>query len=63
MSHRRDKKPQAGTKEQQIAEMQEQLAQALAAIEKLKKQNELLRVEIEGLKRAGKRQATPFARQ
>jgi transposase len=62
MSHRRDKKPQAGTKEQQIAEMQEQLAQALAAIEKLKKQNELLRVEIEGLKRAGKRQATPFAR-
>jgi hypothetical protein len=40
MSHRRDKKPQAGTKEQQIAEMQEQLTQALAVIEKLKKQNE-----------------------
>ncbi len=62
MSHRRDKEPQAGTKEQQIAEMQEQLTQALAAIEKLKKQNELLRVEIEELKRAGKRQATPFVR-
>jgi transposase len=62
MSHRRDKKPQAGTKEQQIAEMQEQLTQALAVIEKLKKQNELLRAEIEELKRAGKRQATPFAR-
>ena len=62
MSHRRDKKPQAGTKGQQNAELQEQLTQALAAIEKLKKQNELLRAEIEELKRAGKRQATPFAR-
>ncbi len=34
----------------------------MVAIEKLKKQNELLHMEIEELKRAGKRQATPFAR-
>jgi len=38
------------------------LAQALATIQKLQKQVELLQAEVEELKRAGKRQATPFAR-
>jgi transposase len=49
-------------KDQEIAELKGQLAQALATIEKLQKQVELLQAEVEELKRAGKRQATPFAR-
>ncbi len=49
-------------KDQEIAELKQQLAQALAIIEKLQKQVELLRAEVEELRRAGKRQATPFAR-
>ena len=49
-------------KDQEIAELKEQLAQALATIQKLQKQVELLQTEVEELKRAGKRQATPFAR-
>jgi transposase len=62
MSHKRNKPTQPSTKDQRIAELEEQLLQALKGIEKLKKQNELLQAEVEGLKRAGKRQATPFAR-
>jgi transposase len=62
MSHRKNKSTPATTKEKEIAELKEQLARALVAIEKLQKQNELLRVENEDLKRLGKRQATPFAR-
>jgi transposase len=62
MSHKRNKPSQPSTKEQRITELEEQLIQALKAIEKLKKQNELLQVQNEDLKRAGKRQAAPFAR-
>jgi len=62
MSHKRIKNPQPSTKDQRIAELEEQLIQALKAIEKLRKQNELLHTEVEELKRAGKRQAAPFAR-
>jgi transposase len=62
MSHKRNKPTQPSTKEQRIAELEEQLTRALAAIEKLKKQNELLHAENEELRRAGKRQAAPFAR-
>jgi transposase len=62
MSHKRIKNPQPRTKDQRIAELEEQLIQALKSIEKLRKQNELLHTEIEELKRAGKRQAAPFAR-
>lgn len=49
-------------KDQEIAELKQQLAQALATIQKLQKQVEHLQAEVEELKRAGKRQATPFAR-
>jgi hypothetical protein len=49
-------------KDQEIAELKQQLAQALATIQDLQKQVERLQVEVEELKRAGKRQATPFAR-
>ena len=62
MSHKRNQNPQPSTKDQRIAELEEQLIQALKAIEKLRKQNELLHTEVEELKRAGKRQAAPFAR-
>lgn len=43
------------TKDERIAELEKQLARALAVIEKLQK-------EVDELKRAGKRQAAPFAR-
>lgn len=49
-------------KDQEIGELKQQLAQALATIQKLQKQVELLQAEVEELRRAGKRQATPFAR-
>jgi transposase len=62
MSHKRIKNPQPSTKDQRMAELEEQLIQALKLIEKLKKQNDLLHSEVEELKRAGKRQAAPFAR-
>lgn len=48
-------------KDQEIGELKQQLAQALATIQKLQKQVERLQAEVEELKRAGKRQATPFA--
>ncbi len=62
VSKRRNKKPVPDTKDKRIAELEEQLAQALAIIQKLQRQVELLQVEVEELRRAGKRQATPFAR-
>ena len=62
MSQKRNKPSRPSTKDQRIAELEEQLIQALRAIEKLKKQTELLKAENEELKRAGKRQAAPFAR-
>ena len=62
MNHKRNKPSQPSTKDQRIAELEEKLIQALRAIEKLKKQTELLQAEVEELKRAGKRQAVPFAR-
>jgi transposase len=62
MSHKRNKPTQPSTKDQRIAELEDKLIQALKAIETLKKQTELLQMEVEELKRAGKRQAAPFAR-
>ena len=55
MSRKRNPNKLPNTKDQRIAELEKQLAQALALIEKLQK-------EVEELKRAGKRQAAPFAR-
>lgn len=60
MSRKRNKKQLPNhqlskTKDEQIAELEKQLAQALALIQKLQ-------TEVEELKRAGKRQAAPFAR-
>jgi transposase len=62
MSHRRNKNTQPSTKDQQIAELVEQLARAQTLIQKMEKQLERLQAENEELKRAGKRQAAPFAR-
>lgn len=60
MSRKRKSNPQTNaellkTKDERIAELEKQLARALALIEKLQQ-------EVEELKRAGKRQAAPFAR-
>ena len=55
MSRKRNKNKLPNPKEERIAELEKQLARALATIEKLQK-------EVEELKRAGKRQAAPFAR-
>jgi transposase len=62
MSHKRNRNAPSLSKDQRIAELEQQLSQALATIEKLQKLVELLRVEVEELERAGKRQATPFGR-
>ncbi len=62
MSKRRNKATGSDSKDKRIAELEQQLARALATIQKLQKQVELLQAEVEELKRAGKRQATPFAR-
>lgn len=62
MSKRRNKNKLPDPKDKRIAELEQQLARALATIEKLEKQVQLLQTEVEELKRAGKRQATPFAR-
>ena len=66
---KRRKHPQTNTKDQRIAELEEQLAQALLIIQKQQKQserlqqvNQQLRERVEELERAGKRQAAPFAR-
>ncbi len=60
MRHKKNHLPDP--KEQEIAELKQQLAQALATIQKLRQQVERLQAEVEELKRAAKRQATPFAR-
>ena len=62
MSHKRNKPSQPSMKDQQIAELEDQLVRAQALIQKMEKQIEFLKTEVEELKRAGKRQATPFAR-
>jgi transposase len=65
MRKQRKKDALPESKDQRIAELEEQLAQALATIQqlqKLQKEVERLQAEVEELKRAGKRQAAPFAR-
>jgi transposase len=65
MRKRRKKNTQPDSKDQRIAELEEQLSQALATIQKLQKlekEVERLQARVEELERAGKRQATPFAR-
>lgn len=62
MSGRRNKNKLPNTKDQQIAELKEQLAKSLETIQRLQKEVERLRADVEELKRAGKRQAAPFAR-
>jgi len=62
MSHKRNKAPQASSKDQRIADLEQKLSQVVALNERLQKQVALLQAEIEELKRTGKRQATPFAR-
>lgn len=69
MSQGRKRNSQPNPKEQRIAELKDQLSQALEIIQKQQKQIERLQQtvgqlqeEIELLKRIGKRQATPFAR-
>ena len=64
-----DSKDQPNRPERRIAELEEQLAQALLIIQKQQKQierlqqmNNALRERVEELERAGKRQAAPFAR-
>lgn len=66
---KRRKHPQPDSKDQRIAELEEQLVQALLIIQKQQKQierlqqmNQELRERVEELERAGKRQAAPFAR-
>jgi predicted nucleic acid-binding Zn-ribbon protein len=62
MRKRRKKNTLPDAKDQRIAELEQQLAQALDTIQKLQQQVERLQAEVEELKRAGKRQATPFVR-
>jgi len=62
MSHKRNKSVPSQTKDQRIAELEQQLTQAVVTIEKMQKQVELLRAKVEELERAGKRQAAPFGR-
>jgi len=49
-------------KDQRIGDLERQWAEAQAAIRSLRDHLERLQVEVETLKRAGKRQAVPFAR-
>jgi transposase len=62
MSHKRNKPSQPSTKAQRIAELEAELMREHALNQRLQKQLERLQVEVEELKRAGKRQAAPFAR-
>lgn len=62
MSKRQSANTTPAAKDKRIAELEEQLAQALATIQKMQKQVERLQAEVAELQRAGKRQATPFAR-
>jgi transposase len=62
MSHKRNKPSPPSTKDQRIAELEAELAREHAINQRLQKQLERLQAEVEELKRAGKRQAAPFAR-
>jgi transposase len=69
MSHTRSKNPQPSTKDQRIAELEIELVRERANNQRLQVNNvrlqkllEHLQKEVEELKRAGKRQAVPFAR-
>jgi hypothetical protein len=69
MRKRRKQNTLSDAKDQRIAELEEQLSQALAIIQKQQQQIERLQqtcnqlqAEVEEQKRVGKRQATPFAR-
>lgn len=62
MSRRRKKGTLPNAKDQRIAELEQKLAQVLELNQRLQKELERLRAEVEELKRAGKRQAAPFAR-
>jgi transposase len=69
MSHRRNKPSQPSTKDQRIAELELELVRERANNQRLQVNNlrlqellERMQVEVEELKRVGKRQATPFAR-
>jgi transposase len=69
LMRKRRKAPQPDSKGQRVAELEEQLAQALLLnqkqqrqIERLQQMNNELRERVEELERAGKRQAAPFAR-
>jgi transposase len=69
MSHKRKQNPQPGTKDQRIAELELELVRERANVQRLQLNNlrlqkllERLQADVEELKRAGKRQAAPFAR-
>ena len=62
MRKRRKKNTLPDTKDQRIAELEEQLAQAVLVNQKQQQQIEHLQERVEELERAGKRQAAPFAR-
>jgi transposase len=62
MSDKRNKPTRPSTKDQRIAELEAELMREHALNQRLQKQLERLQVEVEELKRAGKRQAVPFAR-
>jgi transposase len=69
LMRKRRKHLQPDSKDQRIAELEEQLAQALLInqkqqrqIERLQQMNNELRERVEEVERAGKRQAAPFAR-
>jgi len=62
MSRQRKKNAFPNAKEQRIAELEEELARVLELNQRLQQELERLRAEVEELKRAGKRQAAPFAR-
>ena len=62
MSKLRNKNKQPDPKDKRISELEQQLAQALEILQKVQRQLELLKVENKELRRAGKRQAAPFAR-
>ncbi len=69
MSHKRKNNPQPSTKDQRIAELELELVRERANNQRLQVNNlrlqkllERLQADVEELKRAGKRQAAPFAR-
>jgi len=62
MRKRRNKHPLPNPKDQRIAELEAELQRQHAINHRLQQELELLRAKVEELERAGKRQATPFAR-